>query len=209
MLLRTSDFFFNFTHIIIGLFFEKILNQNLKLFVKMVEINETRYGIDLRNCSFFIDIAEPTHKTLLDQINDRYSELVDLNGSFSYSLSYKSYQFIRDKIETPNTNKSDSACLIDQSDIKIETKDSPRKSGLESFNILLSLFKFCKNVKFCYAVIASVSIVLNDKQIKYVGDVQELERTCINVQELDLSKNEFSDWDEVYILKFNKCLKFI
>ena len=46
-------------------------------------------------------------------------------------------------------------------------------------------------------MIASVSIVLNDKQIKSAGDCSELEKVCVNVQELDLSKNDFSDWSEV------------
>jgi hypothetical protein len=49
-----------------------------------------------------------------------------------------------------------------------------------------------------------VSIVLSDKQIKYVGDVGELEKTCVNVQELDLSKNQLSDWTEVWLLPLNK-----
>jgi hypothetical protein len=56
-------------------------------------------------------------------------------------------------------------------------------------------------------VIASVSIVLNDKQIKSVGDEQELEKTCVNVQELDLSKNELSDWNEVFITILFKLFK--
>jgi hypothetical protein len=95
----------------------------------MVEIKDLVYGFDLKNCSFFIDFAETENKTLLDQINDRYRDLVDLNGSFSYSLSYKSNQFIRDKIEIPEKNKNDSPNEIDESDVKIETKTSPRKSG--------------------------------------------------------------------------------
>jgi len=57
---------------------------------------------------------------------------------------------------------------------------------------------------FNFTVIASVSIVLSDKQIKYVGDVGELEKTCVNVQELDLSKNQLSDWTEVWLLPLNK-----
>ncbi len=56
-------------------------------------------------------------------------------------------------------------------------------------------------------MIASVSIVLNDKQIKSVGDEQELEKTCVNVQELDLSKNELSDWNEVFITILFKLFK--
>jgi hypothetical protein len=97
--------------------------------MKMVEIKDLVYGFDLKNCSFFIDVTEPKNKTLLDQINERYSDLVDLNGSFSYCLSYKSNQFIRDKIEIPEKNKSDSPNVIDESDVNIETKNSPRKSG--------------------------------------------------------------------------------
>ena len=109
----------------------------MNIFNKMTEISDTVYGFDLRNCYFFVDLKEPTSKTLLEQINDRYSELVDLNGSFSYALSYKSSQLIRDQIETHNKTKLEGSNVIDESDIKIETKDSisPRKSG----NILFSL----------------------------------------------------------------------
>ena len=56
------------------------------------------------------------------------------------------------------------------------------------------------DMNFNFTVIASVSIVLSDKQIKYVGDVGELEKACVNVQELDLSKNQLSDWTEVWLL---------
>jgi hypothetical protein len=38
---------------------------------------------------------------------------------------------------------------------------------------------------------------MSDQKISHVGDLNELEISCKNIQELDLSKNEFDDWDEV------------
>ncbi len=101
-------------------------------------MDEVAFGNDVRNCSFFIDIAEPINKTLLDQINDRYSDLVDLNGSFSYSLSYKSNRFVRDNIEVSDKIKSDFNFSTDQPSINIGNKNSPRKSGLRIFTIIFS-----------------------------------------------------------------------
>ncbi len=48
--------------------------------------------------------------------------------------------------------------------------------------------------------------MLSNKNIERVGDELELEKTCRNVQEADLSNNKFSDWDEVSLNK-NKILK--
>ena len=47
---------------------------------------------------------------------------------------------------------------------------------------------------------------MTDQNISHAGDLNELETSCKNVQELDLSKNEFQDWDEV-ILKETKNQK--
>ena len=44
----------------------------------------------------------------------------------------------------------------------------------------------------------SVSVVMSEQNIGHVGDCEELEKSCKNVQELDLSKNEFDDWNEVF-----------
>ena len=104
-------------------------------------MDEVAFGNDVRNCSFFIDIAEPINKTLLDQINERYSDLVDLNGSFSYSLSYKSNRFVRDKIEVSGKIKSDLNFSTDGPSINTENKNSPRKSGLRIF-IITIIFSF-------------------------------------------------------------------
>lgn len=38
---------------------------------------------------------------------------------------------------------------------------------------------------------------MSDQEIDYVGDAEELEFSCKNVQELDLSKNELTSWIEV------------
>ena len=45
---------------------------------------------------------------------------------------------------------------------------------------------------------------MSGQSIFEAGDLKELENMCINVQELDLSNNELSDWNEV-----NKSLIFI
>ena len=42
---------------------------------------------------------------------------------------------------------------------------------------------------------------MTDQNISHAGDLNELETSCKNVQELDLSKNEFQDWDEVILKK--------
>ena len=92
----------------------------------MVEISEPVFGFDQRNCSFFVNIKESDRKTLLDQIYDRYNDLSELNGIYTYSLSYKSNQFIREDIEKRIRCKSDSV-VVYESDVHIETKSSPRK----------------------------------------------------------------------------------
>jgi len=48
-------------------------------------------------------------------------------------------------------------------------------------------------------MIRSTSLVMSDQNISHVGDCQDLETSCKNVQELDLSKNEISDWNEVSV----------
>ncbi len=44
---------------------------------------------------------------------------------------------------------------------------------------------------------------MTDNNLSHVGDQDELENCCRNVLELDLSKNEFMDWNEVYIFNFS------
>jgi hypothetical protein len=41
------------------------------------------------------------------------------------------------------------------------------------------------------------SLVMSNQCINQVGDYEELEKCCKNVFELDLAKNEFTDWNEV------------
>ena len=48
------------------------------------------------------------------------------------------------------------------------------------------------------------SLVMSDKLLNQVGDHDELETCCQNVLELDLSKNEFNNWNEVYFYKKEK-----
>jgi Leucine-rich repeat (LRR) protein len=52
-----------------------------------------------------------------------------------------------------------------------------------------------------FVIIRSISLVMTDQNISHAGDLNELETSCKNVQELDLSKNEFQDWDEVILKK--------
>jgi Leucine-rich repeat (LRR) protein len=52
-----------------------------------------------------------------------------------------------------------------------------------------------------FIIIRSISLVMTDQNISHAGDLNELETSCKNVQELDLSKNEFQDWDEVILKK--------
>lgn len=40
-------------------------------------------------------------------------------------------------------------------------------------------------------------MVLSDKNIVKVGEIEEVESVCQNVQELELSCNKLSDWNEV------------
>lgn len=47
-------------------------------------------------------------------------------------------------------------------------------------------------------VLNSVSVVMSEQNISHVGDCEELGNSCRNVLELDLSKNEFNDWNEVF-----------
>lgn len=46
----------------------------------------------------------------------------------------------------------------------------------------------------------SVSLVMSDQSISHIGDCEELARSCKNVLELDLAKNELNDWDEVSLI---------
>ena len=46
-------------------------------------------------------------------------------------------------------------------------------------------------------MITSCSLVMSDLCITHVGDCEELERSCQNVLELDLAKNELGHWNEV------------
>ena len=47
---------------------------------------------------------------------------------------------------------------------------------------------------------------MTDNNLSHVGDQDELENCCQNVLELDLSKNEFMDWNEVFIYLVKKTL---
>ena len=43
----------------------------------------------------------------------------------------------------------------------------------------------------------SVSLVMSDQSINSIGDCDELSKSCRNVLELDLAKNDLNDWNEV------------
>jgi len=43
----------------------------------------------------------------------------------------------------------------------------------------------------------SISLVMSDQSISNIGDCEELARSCKNVLELDLAKNDLNDWNEV------------
>jgi Leucine-rich repeat (LRR) protein len=60
----------------------------------------------------------------------------------------------------------------------------------------INYFDFQKTESGC-VFIRSISLVMSDQNISHVGDCQELANSCKNVQELDLSKNEINDWNEV------------
>lgn len=47
----------------------------------------------------------------------------------------------------------------------------------------------------------SVSLVMSDQSISTMGDFEELARSCKNVLELDLAKNDLNDWREVSLEK--------
>jgi hypothetical protein len=49
-------------------------------------------------------------------------------------------------------------------------------------------------------IITSTSLVMSDLNLSKVGNLNELETICKNVQELDLSKNDFKDWNQVTFL---------
>ena len=44
------------------------------------------------------------------------------------------------------------------------------------------------------------------RDIDHIGDCQELEKICQNVQELDVSRNKFNDWNEVIINFYLKTI---
>lgn len=46
-------------------------------------------------------------------------------------------------------------------------------------------------------VITSCSLVMSDQNINEIGDYESLKRSCKNVIELDISRNQVESWDEV------------
>ncbi|CAF0852201.1 unnamed protein product [Didymodactylos carnosus] len=49
-------------------------------------------------------------------------------------------------------------------------------------------------------VLTSSSVVLTDEKISHVGDPRAVEHTCCHVELVDISSNEFSDWQEISLL---------
>ena len=46
-------------------------------------------------------------------------------------------------------------------------------------------------------LVTSCSLVMSNQNIKVIGDIDAIKRSCKNVTELDLAKNQISSWDEV------------
>ena len=49
-------------------------------------------------------------------------------------------------------------------------------------------------------VVTCNSLIMSNQNIKEIGDLEELKRSCFNVTELDLAKNYISSWDEVILI---------
>jgi hypothetical protein len=49
-------------------------------------------------------------------------------------------------------------------------------------------------------VVTCSSLIMSNQNIKEIGKIEELKRSCYNVTELDLAKNYISCWDEVILI---------
>ena len=76
------------------------------------------------------EVSTLNPNTLLDEIYERYSDLIDLKGLNTYSLSYRSNGLVRDGIENLKIKQDEE--VVKESDVKIETGEpvSPRKPGI-------------------------------------------------------------------------------
>ncbi|CAF0770688.1 unnamed protein product [Brachionus calyciflorus] len=123
------------------------------------------------------------NKSLLDAIYDRYSEIND-----SDSLDFISSSSCSSASSSPISADSNNNFIKNQSVVSFYLPEaySPRKA--QDLNIR-----------------TSVSIVMTNLGLTHIGDETQLESICKDVLELDLSKNEFDNWEEVR--KLLKCLK--
>ena len=76
------------------------------------------------------EVSTPNSNTLLDEIYERYSDLIDLKGVNTYSLSYRSSGLVRNGIKNFKIKQDEE--VVKESDVKIETGEpvSPRKPGI-------------------------------------------------------------------------------
>jgi hypothetical protein len=59
-------------------------------------------------------------------------------------------------------------------------------------------------------VVTTCSLIMSDQNISTIGDSDALKRTCKNVIEMDLAKNQIDSWDEVCcLIAEKKCQHFV
>lgn len=157
--------------------------------------------------------------SLVNAIYERYGEIGD-SYSFSCSIncsessvssSSSSCSPVASPMATDNTeitgNENSNNSTSSQS-----STNSPSCSNNFDSEISFFIPPVCSPRKTQSGLIMTSvrSLIMADKYLNQVGDHEELENCCRNVLELDLSKNEFMDWNEIKkILNAMKNLRLL
>lgn len=80
-------------------------------------------------------------------------------------------------------------------DIVFFVGSSPKKTGRSS-KVICYLFSLLSSLESGLILTAS-TVVLTDERISHVGDSNAVATSCSQVELVDISSNEFSDWHEV------------
>ena len=138
-------------------------------------------------------------QSLVSAIYERYSEVGE--GGEAESFSSCSPPVDEEKENSKGLIGSPSNHSSSGISFYIPPVYSPRKTR-NTFPLTLSeIFIIYKRFVLTESglVMASVrSLVMSNQLIDEAGDCDELQNCCRNVFELDISKNQFTDWDEVH-----------
>lgn len=153
-------------------------------------------------------------QSLVNAIYERYGEIGETYKSCSISCSINCSEF--------SGSSSSSSCspvasplgegeISDNSNSNSISMNSPSSNNFAS-EISFFIPPVCSPRKTQAGLIMTPvkSVIMTDRYLNQVGDHEELSNCCQNVLELDLSKNEFMDWNEIKkILKALKNLRLL